>query len=125
LQVIALLEGRMPIREVAARTGYSLRTVSYIAQRYRAHGLAGLADRREQGAGAPPLLSLELQRELGQALQQPPPQGEPWTGPMVAQWIAARIGRAVHRQRGWEYLRRLGVDSTAAPTAHDDQSVDQ
>lgn len=110
LQVIALLEGRVPIREVAARTGYSLRTVSYIAQRYREDGLAGLVDRREHGVGAPPLLSHELQHELEQALQHPPPYGGQWTGPKVAQWIAARIGKAVHRQRGWEYWQRLRGD---------------
>lgn len=107
LQVIVLLEDHMPIREVAARTGYSPRAVSYIARRYREDGLAGLADQREHGAGAPPLLSQELQHELEQVLQHPPPQGGQWTGPKVAQWIAARIGRDVHRQRGWEYLQRL------------------
>jgi transposase len=109
-QVITLLERGVPIREVAARTSYSSRAVSYIAQRYRASGLAGLTDRRKFGSGATPLLSPQLQHELGLALQHPPPDGDQWTGPRVAEWIATRIGRPVHRQRGWDYLRRLRRD---------------
>src|SRR5262249_49606298 len=33
--------------------------------------------------------------------------GGAWTGGKVAQWMAAKTGRPVHRQRGCEYLRRL------------------
>ena len=102
-----LLEGQVPIREIAAITGYCLRAVSYIAQRYRESGMAALEDRRRSRAGAPRLLTDEQQQELAQALWESPPDGETWTGPMVAEWIAARTGRRVHRQRGWEYLQRL------------------
>ena len=107
LQVITLLGRCLPIREVAVRTGYSPRTVSYIAQRYREAGQLGLADRRKHRSGAPPLLSHALQHELSLALQYPPLDGGRWTGPKVAQWIATKTGRPVHRQRGWEYWRRL------------------
>ena len=90
-----------------AATSYRPRTLREIAQRYHAFGAAALADRRAQSQGAPPLISASVQHELWQAIQSAPPDGGVWTGPKVAQWIAAKTGRRVHRQRGWEYLRRL------------------
>ena len=53
------------------------------------------------------VLSAEEQIELRNALQGAPPDGGAWTGGKVAQWMAAKTGRPVHRQRGCEYLRRL------------------
>ena len=90
-----------------ATTGYRPRTIREIAQRYHESGAAALADRRAQSQGAPRLLSPSLQHELKHVLQSPPPDGGVWIGPKVAQWIAAKTGKRVHRQRGWEYLRRL------------------
>jgi hypothetical protein len=54
-----------------------------------------------------PILSAEAQAELCRALEDIAPDGKEWTGPKVAEWIAAKTGKTVHRQRGWEYLRRL------------------
>ena len=42
-------------------------------------------------------------------LDQPPPDGGLWTGPKIAAWMAATLGRPVHPQRGWEMLQRLGL----------------
>jgi transposase len=110
-QVISLLADEVPLAEIVAVTGYRPRTIREIAQRYHAFGAATLQDRRAHSQGAPPLLSASLQNELWQALRHPAPDGAAWTGPRVAQWIAAKIGKRVHRQRGWEYLRRLaGAD---------------
>jgi transposase len=106
-EVIALLERHVSVREIAAITGYCTRSVCYIARRYRESGLAALDDRRQHRAGVSQLLTPEQLGELAQALCEPPPDGGTWTGPKVAAWIAARTGRHVHRQRGWEYLRRL------------------
>ncbi len=116
-QVIALLADQVPLAEIVTATGYRLRTIREIAQRYHASGAAALADRRSYSQGAPPLLTPALQRELQHALQRPPLSGGEWNGPMVAHWIADRTGKRVHRQRGWEYLRRLA--GTPVP---DDQS---
>jgi transposase len=124
-QVIALLADKRPVSEIIAMTGYCPRTIRQIAQRYREAGPAGLADGRRHSAGAAPLLSDTQQHELRQELQSPPTDGGAWTGPKVAEWIAAKTGRRVHRQRGWEYLRRFGAGATAAPTAHDDQTIDR
>lgn len=118
-RVIGLLMDKTPIAEVEAATGYRPRTIRQIAQRYRVSVPAGLVDARRHSAGAMPLLSEAQQCELAQTLQGPPPDGGVWTGLRVAEWIAARTGRRVHRQRGWEYLRRLSAGAIAAPTAAD------
>ena len=106
-QVIGLLLDRVPLDEIVAATGYRLRTIREIAQRYHESGAGALADRRAQSPGAPRLLGSSIQHELRQVLRSPPPGGGDWTGPKVAQWIADKTGKRVHRQRGWEYLRRL------------------
>jgi transposase len=107
-QVIGLLADGAPLAEIEDATGCRPRTIRQIAQRYRERGPAGLADGRQRSLGAAPILSEDQQRALRQALQNPAPDGGVWTGPKVARWIAARTGKRVHRQRGWEYLRRLG-----------------
>ncbi len=123
-QVLALLAAQTPIADIGAATGYRPRTIRQIAQRYRQGGAAALADQRQRRTGAP-LLAPAQQRELAQALEGPPPDGRAWTGPKVAEWIAARTGRRVHRQRGWEYLRRLGPGVASAAIALDNQLVDR
>ena len=39
---------------------------------------------------------------------QPPPGGGLWNSRQVAAWMSDWLERPVRRQRGWEYLRRLG-----------------
>ncbi len=57
----------------------------------------------------PTLLSSAQLEELRQALSGPAPQGERWTSRTVAEWMSARLGRPVAKQRGWDYLQRLGA----------------
>lgn len=113
LQVLLYLADGTPLAEIVAMTGYRPRSIRQIAQRYREIGAASLVDRRTLAPGAAPLLSAAEQAELRQALQQAPPAGGQWTGPKVAQWIAAKTGKSVHRQRGWEYLRQLKTEPPA------------
>ena len=113
-QVIGLLADGAPLTEIVATTGYPPRSIRQIAQRYRECGPVSLADGRQRSVGAARILSEDQQRDLRQALQKPAPDGGVWTGPKVARWIAARIGKRVHRQRGWEYLRRLGGSAVPA-----------
>ena len=126
-QVIGMLADGLPLAEIVGTTGYRPRTIRQIAQRYREGGPAALADGRQRSVGAAPLLAEDQQRDLRQALQKRAPDGGIWTGPKVARWIAAGTGKRVHRQRGWEYQRRLsraavpeGADEQAAHTRDDD-----
>jgi transposase len=105
-QVLVLLALGKSRREISAATGYSLRTIQQIVQRYRRDGVAGLVDGR-QCSPASTLLTDAQQQALRAALQHPPEGGGVWTGPKVAQWMTAATGKQVHRQRGWEYLQRL------------------
>ena len=119
--VIDLLATGTPLPEIVAATGYRPRTIRQIAQRYRESGPASLEDRRVHSRGALPLIPAAMQDELRTTLQAPAPGGGGWTGPKVARWLAVRVGKPVHRQRGWEYLRRL--KGTALPTDIDKPAV--
>ena len=106
--ILWLLAQEKTVHEVAAVTSYSENWIRTLAQRYNAGGVAKIGDHRKQGRGAPPLLSPVQHAELRAALTTTPPDGDLWDGPKVAAWIAAKTGRPVGRQRGWEYLRKLG-----------------
>ena len=42
-----------------------------------------------------------------------------WSGPKVARWIEERTGlEKVHAQRGWEYLRKVGMSSQVPRTSN-------
>lgn len=101
------------IREVAQMVGYSEKWTREIAKRYESEGVEGLGDRRHANPGAKEraLLDEEGQAELRVALEGAPPGGGMWSGPKVARWIEERSGasKKVHVQRGWEYLRKVGM----------------
>ncbi len=125
--VIDLLAAGTPLAEIVVATGYRPRTIRQIVQRYRELGPESLEDRRVHSRGALPLISAAMQHELRTTLQDPPPDGGGWTGPKVAQLIAVKVGKPVHRQRGWEYLRRLrgaplpaDIDEPAVSSPRDD-----
>ena len=108
LQVVWLLVQGRSRGEVARIMGLSGVWVAEIVRRYDEKGPDGLGDRRRGNAGARPLLDTEGEAALRAALAEPPADGGLWTGPKVAVWMAARLGREVWPQRGWDYLRRLG-----------------
>jgi len=93
---------------VAQVTGYGRRWMAEIIRRYNGAGPDGLGDRRRGNVGARPLLGAEGEAALRAALAAPPADGGLWTGPKVAAWMGARLGREVWPQRGWDYLRKLG-----------------
>ena len=117
-QIIWLLARGMASAQVAAVTGYTINWVRTIAQRYNQHGPVGLEDRRHRNPGRGGLLTASQRAALAAALRQPPPEGGVWTGPKAAAWMAARLGRRVHPQRGWEMLRRLGWTSKVPRPRH-------
>ena len=108
-QVIWLVAQGQTCQEVAAVTGYSVPWVRALAHRYNDQGAAGLGDQRHRPRDPVYLLAADQQAELARAIEQEAaPAGGRWTGPQVAAWMSARLGRPVWPQTGWVYLRRLG-----------------
>src|SRR3954471_3452011 len=126
LQIVWLLCRGRSEREVTQVTGYGRRWVGEVARRYDEGGPDGLGDRRRGNAGARALLGAEDAAARGRrggpeagprrgpAGPGPPADGGLWTGPKVATWMAARLGREVWPQRGWDYLKRLGHSARRA-----------
>src|SRR5919202_4827198 len=118
LQAVWLLSRGRSEREVAQVTGYGRRWVGEVARRYDEGGPDGLGDRRRRNVGARPLLGAEDEAALRVALAEPPADGGLWTGPKVAAWMAARLGRKVWPQRGWDYLKKLGYSRQVPRPRH-------
>jgi transposase len=125
-QIVWLLSEGRTTEEVCEVTGYSPGWVRRIARRYNELGVEGLGDRRHFNPGAREraLLDEAGQAELREALLGPPPGGGMWSGPKVACWIAERNGlEKVHVQRGFEYLRKVGM-SPQVPRPSNAQGAD-
>jgi transposase len=108
-QIIWLLACGKRAREVAEVTGYCANWIRILARRYNQEGPTALADQRQHNSGASPLLSGTHRQQLQRLLEQAPPDGGLWTGPKIARWMGERLGRTIHPQRGWEYLKRMGL----------------
>jgi transposase len=119
--ILWLMKEGHSANEIASMLGYSARWIRTVVARYNRAGEEAIRDHRTTLPGAPCLLSLEQQRELDQALEQPPADGGLWSGPKVAAWMQQRLGRSVDPRRGWDYLRRLGR-STRVPRPQHEQS---
>lgn len=120
-QIVWLISEGKTTTEVMEATGYSRGWIQQLARRYNAGGPEALGDARHRNPGARDraLLSADQREELAQALMKPPPDGGMWNSRKVGEWIERRTGRAVSnkKQRGWEYLRRLG-HSPKVPRPH-------
>jgi transposase len=114
-------EGKTTACEVMEATGYSRGWIQQLARRYNADGPEALGDARHRNPGARERAPLDSdqQRELAEALRKPPEDGGTWNSRKVGEWIEQKTGKAVsnNKQRGWEYLRRLG-NSPKAPRPH-------
>lgn len=93
---------------VARGTGYSAEWIRRLAHRYNRAGPDTVGDQRRHNPGRAPLLTPAQCAALATALEGPAPAGGLWSGPQVAAWMSAQLGRVVRPQRGWEYLRRCG-----------------
>ena len=120
-QILWLIGEGKTTTQVMEVTGYSRGWIQQLARRYNADGPQALGDRRHRNPGARDraLLSADQQQELAQALMKPPPDGGMWNSRKVGEWIEQKIGKAVgnKKQRGWEYLKRLG-QSPKVPRPH-------
>lgn len=85
--------------------------IRILVRRYNQEGPTALADQRQHNSGASPLLSGAHRQQLQHLLEQAPPDGGLWAGPRIARWMGEQLGRTIHPQRGWEYLKRMGSPS--------------
>src|SRR5215203_3940116 len=109
LQAIWLLAQGRTVLEVAEVLAFVPRWVEQLAARYNASGPAALGDQRRRNGRAASLLTEEVLSALAKRVRTPPEDGGVWSGPKAAAWMARHLGRAaVHPQRGWDALRRLG-----------------
>jgi transposase len=120
-QIVWLISEGKSTRQVMEVTGYSRGWIQKLARRYNRYGPEALGDRRHQNPGAREraLLDSDQQRELAEALKKPPPDGGMWNSRKVGEWIERKTGHVVSqkKQRGWEYLRRVG-NSPKVPRSH-------
>ncbi len=111
-QILWLICEGKTTTQVMEATGYSRGWIQQLARRYNRYGPEALGDRRHHNPGARDraLLSADQQQELREALMKPPPDGGMWNSRKVGEWIERRTGHVVSqkKQRGWEYLKRLG-----------------
>lgn len=110
--------------EVAALVGRHANWVSATLSRYKERGPEGLSDGRQTNRGQAPLLSSAQEAALESALQGTAADGTPWSGPKVARWMAAQVGKHIHPQRGWEALRRHGYSPQRPRPRHREADAD-
>jgi transposase len=124
-QIIWLLARGVLTEEVVSVTGYYRDRIRRIARRYNQEGPEGLIDRRRVHPGRESILSDIEQAHLWQALEGLAPDGGLWNGRKVANWMEQLIGQAVHRQRGWEYLRSMNFRQRIPRPQHDEADIEQ
>ena len=118
-QAIRLLAQGRTFLEVAEVLAFVPRWVEELAARYNAFGPEALGDQRRRNGRAATLLTEEVLSALAERVRTLPEDGGLWSGPKVAAWIARHLGlAAVHPQRGWEALKRIGWSPQAPRPRH-------
>ncbi|NET41229.1 helix-turn-helix domain-containing protein [Okeania sp. SIO2B3] len=111
--LLLLIAQQWSIKKASEVVGLNYDYAKEIVGRYNREGPESVKNRSKdrQPPPAKSLLTPAQQQELSEALQGPAPDGGAWSGPKVARWIAQKTGRDhVWPQRGWDYLKRLGID---------------
>jgi transposase len=109
-QIVWLIGEGKRTSDVMEATGYCGNWIRQVARRYNAGGPEALGDRRHRNPGAKDraLLDAEGQKGLASALEGRPEDGGMWNSRKVAEWIEEKTGKSASKQRGWEYMRKLG-----------------
>ena len=106
-QILWLLAKGKTTAQIGEVTGYSLRWIRVIANRYNQQGEAGVGDGRHHNRGAQGLLDEVQQAQLLQAIEAPVSESGLWNGRKFADWMSRVLERQVAPQRGWEYLKQM------------------
>jgi hypothetical protein len=95
-QILWLLARGQTAKGVADSMGYSAYWIGQLAKRYNVDGPDAMRNRQHtRPRQTPTLLSSAQLEDLRAALAGRPPAGDRWSGRVVGEWIAARIGRRV------------------------------
>jgi transposase len=106
LHALWLLSQGQTSAEITQALGYRFSWLYRIVPLYNTQGPEAMRDGRHHNRGHPPLLNAEQLATLDHLLERPAPDGTPWSGPKVAEWMSEQLGRRIRPQRGWDYLRR-------------------
>lgn len=124
--LIWLVSGGSTLTAGAKAVGFNYDYALDIVGSYNRLGAEGLRNRRrDRKPGlARALLNPEQKVELAERLNSPPDDGGVWSGPKVAQIIAQMTGKEkVWPQRGWDYLKLLGLSCQQPRPRHVKGSV--
>jgi transposase len=114
---------RLGTTQIARLTGFRPDWIRRVVRRYNVGGPDAVGDQRA-GNGAERMLDKPQQEELLSLLQGPAPDGGLWNSAKVALWMSERLGRPVFPQRGWDYLRHLGMSSQRPRPRHVEADVE-
>ena len=95
-RIIVLSADRLPVIEVARRTGASRPTVWRWQQRFAEEGVEGLLRDKTRKPGKPPLSAATIAKVVALPCGEPPGEATHWSGRMVADAIGISL-RAVQR----------------------------
>lgn len=119
-QVLWMVSQGFRTEDISDAVGYTPVWIRKLVVRYNEGGAEAMGDGRRHNPGAEPLLGVEDEAALKAELEKDAAEGDLWTGPRVAAWMSARLGRPVSRHRGWETLHRLGYTPQRPRPAHDE-----
>lgn len=117
IQAIWFLRKGKSRAEVSELTGCNNAQLVLVIKRYNEAGLEGLKDQRHKNPGRTPLLSDAEILQLAQCVRKDYEQGIYWQGKKVVKWIDEELGKEVHEQRAYEYLKTIGM-SRQRPRPH-------
>jgi len=95
-RIIVLSADRLPVIEVARRTGVGRPTVWRWQQRFAEEGVEGLLRDKTRKPGKPPLSAETIAKVVALPCSEPPGEATHWTGRMVATAVGVSL-RAVQR----------------------------
>ncbi len=96
LEMVRQSHGYRSVPTIAERVGRHAQTVRRVVKRFLAEGFAGVADRPR--AGRPPTLTTAALEAVEALLDQAATQGETWTTPRLATWLAETRGVRINAE---------------------------
>lgn len=117
-QVIWQLASGKSREAVQTLTGYSNVSIVKIIKLYNEKGLSGLDDKRLESKGRPRLLNDEEMLLLAQTVRKDYEQGLYWQGGKLVTWLKETLGKDIHKQRAYEYLKAIGMSKQSPKPYH-------